>query len=234
MANELPDKDTINGIITIDKEKNWTSHDVIAFIRNHFGIKKAGHGGTLDPNATGLLIVLLGNATKLSDTFLNHDKEYLCRVTLGETRDTGDIEGNILSVSNVTATHEEILSAIFELVGEIEQIPPMFSAKRHNGKRLYELARKGIAIERKPSLIHIKEIEIIDIKIPDIIFKVLCSKGTYIRGLAVSIGEKLSCGAYLSDLRRLKSGNFDLSKSFTPSQLKTMEKNKFYESVSRI
>ena len=200
-----------DGIILINKPSGLTSHDVVDFVRKKFNIKKVGHAGSLDPLAEGLLIILVGKSTKLFSYFSNFDKEYLGLLKLGETTTTGDCEGKVIKVrdySNIELEKISRLSSIF--CGEIEQIPPMISAIRVNGKRLYSLARKGITIDRKPRKIKIYSIKILNIDLPFIEFYVHCSKGTYIRKLAEDIGEYLGCGAHIIKIKRLSIGPFKL------------------------
>lgn len=222
------------GVLIVDKEKNMTSHDVVDFVRKKFNIKKVGHAGTLDPNATGVLVLLLGKATKLSDKFLQEYKEYEAEMKLGEKTDTADCEGKVTSTREVTSTEKEIKEAIAEFVGETEQVPPMVSAKKVKGKRLYKLARKGVEVERKPKKITIKTIEIIGIDSPYVRFKLICSKGTYVRQLAEDIGERLGCGAHLTQLRRLRSGSFSIDEAVPFSRLKQMDRKSLDESIVRI
>ena len=222
------------GILVVDKEKDMTSHDVVNLVRKRFGIKKAGHAGTLDPNATGVLVLLLGKATKLSGQFLSDDKEYLATMKLGEKTDSGDCDGNIIEAKDVKAKEEDIKEAFKEFIGETEQIPPMVSAKRIGGKRLYKLARRGIEVERKPQGIVIKELEVEAIELPLVKFRVVCSKGTYIRQLADDIGERLSCGAHLVELSRTRSGSFSLKEAVAFSSLKEMDKETFNENIIRL
>jgi len=224
----------INGIFLVDKEKNMTSHDVVGYIRKRFKIKKVGHAGTLDPNATGLLVMLIGKATKMSNQFLEDDKEYTGILKLGERTDTGDSEGTVTDSRIITVQNKEISEVIKTFVGEIEQIPPMYSAKKIKGKKLYNLARKGLNVKRDPVVVNIKEIEITKISLPDVEIRVICSKGTYIRQLAEDIGEKLGCGAYLKELRRISSGNFKVENAVNFSTLKQGEENLFYENIIRI
>ena len=223
-----------SGILLVDKEKGMTSHDVVAAVRRRFSIKKVGHAGTLDPNATGLLILLLGKATKLSNKFLTEDKEYTAMMKLGERTDSADAEGKLISKKEVNVSEEELREVMSAFTGEIEQIPPMVSAKKINGKRLYKLAREGKIVERQPKKIVIKEIEITKIDMPFVLFRVLCSKGTYIRQLADDIGEKLSTGAHLTELRRLRSGMFSVQNAIAFSRLLKMEKENLNESIVRI
>lgn len=213
----------MDGMLIVDKPSGMTSHDVVEFIRRKFEIKKVGHAGTLDPSVTGVLIILIGAATKLSSRFANDDKEYEATLILGKKTDSGDAEGKVLSTgdfSKITKVHiEEIVNGF---KGKIEQVPPMVSALRFKGKRLYELARRGREVPRKPREVYIKELKIKEIDIPRIDFSVVCSKGTYIRKLCDDIGDKLGCGGHLSYLRRLRSGEFTIEKSISMEKLKSL------------
>ncbi len=215
----------INGIVLVDKPSGITSHDVVDFVRRRFHINKVGHCGTLDPIATGILVVLLGDATKLASKYLNDDKKYLCTMKLGVSTDTQDAEGKIVSIKaldNITA--EEITKVINSFKGEIEQVPPMVSAKHYKGTRLYKLARRGIEIEKQHTKIHIYNIDILSIDIPYIKFVMESSKGTYIRTLCHDIGQKLECGAHMYTLRRLSSGNFKIENAHTLKELEQLDK----------
>lgn len=228
-STERPTRD---GIILVDKPRGATSHDVVDIIRKRFGYRKVGHAGTLDPMATGLLIILLGRFTKKSDHFLNCDKEYIARLLFGVSTDTGDADGNVKARKDVLAgalTPENIESAVKFFRGPIFQIPPMYSAKKVKGRKLYELARKGIVVPRQPREVFIKELKVLDISPPRIEVYVKCSKGTYIRQLAEDIGEKIGCGAHLSSLKRTGIGPFRLSEALT--LLRLLEGNNFYESI---
>lgn len=215
----------MDGILLIDKPSGMTSHDVVDLIRRRFDIKKAGHAGTLDPAATGLLVVLVGRATKLSSRLTAGDKEYEAAVTLGRKTDSGDVEGKVLSENGCCGiTEEKIRDAFRSFEGETEQVPPMFSAVRHKGRRLYELARKGKEVPREPRKIRIEKLGINRIALPVIHFIVRCSKGTYIRKLCDDLGDRLGCGAYLSGLRRVSSGEFSLRDSIDMAALKSISK----------
>lgn len=227
-------KESIEGVLVVDKEKDMTSHDVVALVRRRFQIKKVGHAGTLDPNATGVLVLLLGKATKLSNKFLDEDKEYIATMKLGEKTDSADSAGKVIETKEVNVTSLEIEEVVGTFTGEIEQIPPMFSAKRFKGKKLYELARKGIKVERNPRKVTIKELEIMKIEMPFVVFRTLCTKGTYIRQLADDIGAKLGCGAHLTNLRRTRSGAFSLEKAVSISFLKEAEKEELNGNIVRI
>jgi tRNA pseudouridine55 synthase len=226
--------DDMAAILVVDKEKGMTSHDVVKMVRRRFSVKKVGHAGTLDPGATGVLVLLLGRATKLSGKYSGEDKEYAAVMKLGEKTDTGDMDGDVTSTKDVKVSDKEIKEAVSSFVGEVEQVPPMVSAKRVNGKRLYKLARKGLEVERKPQKIFIEEIEVIRTDIPFVAFRVVCSKGTYVRQLAEDIGEKLGCGAHLTELRRTRSGSFSLDGSVPFSELCKMDREKFNASVIRL
>jgi len=214
----------MDGILLVDKPQGLTSHDVIDFVRKRFGLKKAGHAGTLDPMATGLLVVLTGKYTKKSNSFLNDDKEYEATLTLGATSDTGDAWGRI-SAGRACAkvTEKEIKDVFNKFLGEIEQAVPSYSAKKFKGRKLYEFARKGIEVKVEPKKVTIHSIEITGIDLPEISFKVSCSKGTYVRQLCADIGAALGCGAYLSGLRRTRSGDFTISEAATLEELKSMD-----------
>jgi tRNA pseudouridine55 synthase len=197
-----------NGIINIYKEAGFTSHDVVAKLRGILKQKKIGHTGTLDPNAVGVLPVCLGSGTKLCDFLTEKDKEYIAVLRLGMTTDTQDTGGEILSERPVNVSETEVRAAILSFMGIYPQIPPMYSALKVNGKKLYEIARAGQEVERKPRLVEIKELEILKINLPEIDFRVVCSKGTYIRTLCHDIGEKLGCGGVMAALERTRSGDF--------------------------
>jgi tRNA pseudouridine55 synthase len=208
------------GILLVDKPQGPTSHDIVDIIRRKFGIKSVGHCGTLDPMATGLLIVVVGKATKLSERLMGEDKEYEGTLTLGVTTDSQDAEGEKLSEKPVPAlTQDQVKEVFHQFEGDILQIPPMVSAKKIGGVPLYKLARKGVEVERKPRLIHIYRIDILRFALPEVDFRVMCTKGTYIRTLCYDTGEKIGCGGHLSRLRRLASGQFRVEKSHTLSAI---------------
>lgn len=213
-----------NGLINIYKEPGFTSFDVVAVLRGILKQKKIGHTGTLDPAAEGVLLVCLGNGTKLVDMLDNRDKVYECRMLLGRETDTEDTTGQTLSEKEVTCSKEEIESAIQSFVGEIMQIPPMYSAIKKDGKKLYELAREGKEIEREARPISIYNIEIKDISLPYVTFVVNCGKGTYIRSLCRDIGKKLGCGACMDHLLRTSVSHFTLDKSLKLSAVERLVK----------
>ena len=218
----------MNGIIIINKEKGYTSHDVVSKVKKILNISKVGHTGTLDPNATGVLPLLLNKGTKLSKYLIEHDKEYEVTLKLGIETDTIDSEGKILKEENISKElleEENIKNVLKFFLGKQEQIPPMYSAIKVNGKKLYEYARKGEEIEIKPRNIEIYNIELnsINKEEKEIKFKVSCSKGTYIRSLCKDIANKLGTIGYMKDLNRTKVGNFKIEDSITIEEL---EKNK--------
>lgn len=221
----------INGIINVYKETGFTSHDVVAKLRGIVKQKKIGHTGTLDPDATGVLPVCLGNATKLCDMLTDKSKEYVATMRLGFCTDTQDISGEVLKKEEVNVTTEQVTEAVMSFVRKYDQIPPMYSALKVNGKKLYELAREGIEIERKARSVEIFAIEILDINLPDITMKVHCSKGTYIRTLCHDIGLKLGCFATMVSLKRTKVANFLLENAYTLSQIEACVKDEKLQDI---
>ena len=215
----------INGIVNIYKEKGYTSHDVVAVLRKVVGQKKIGHTGTLDPDATGVLPVCLGRATKVCELLTDHDKTYEALLLLGKTTDTQDISGEVLEERDPgDLTEEEVRSCIESFIGEYDQIPPMYSALKVNGKKLYELAREGKIVERAARRVQIFDIEILSIALPRVTMKVHCSKGTYIRTLCHDIGQKLGCGACMEKLTRTKVSRFEIKDSLTLAQIEVLKK----------
>jgi len=208
----LPATELKEGILLINKPEGRTSFSLIRALRKLTGIKKIGHAGTLDPFATGVMVLLIGrDYTRLSDKLLFQDKEYFGSVSLGVSTDTYDCDGKVVARSKKIPTLEEIQEIVMKFQGEIEQVPPMFSAKKVQGKKLYEIARKGISIERAPAKIQLTT-EILSYEYPNLNLRIACSKGTYIRSVAHEIGQMLGCGAHLSKLNRTRSGNFCLEK----------------------
>jgi tRNA pseudouridine55 synthase len=204
--------DPFDGAILIDKPAGPTSHDVVDAIRRAFGIEKAGHCGTLDPNATGLLIIVVGKGTKLSEKLMADDKVYEGTIKFGETTDSYDAAGELVSSLPVLPmTLEEINQAAAAFQGDIMQTPPMVSAVKVKGVPLYKMARKGIEVERKARLIHVYSFHFSKYEEPIGFFRVACTKGTYVRALAHELGQKLGCGAHLATLRRTVSGRFDVA-----------------------
>ncbi len=216
-------KESIDGVLLVDKEPGMTSHDVVGLARKRLGIKKIGHCGTLDPMATGLLILVVGRATKIQDLLMSEDKEYEGTITLGVTTDTQDKEGQVVEEKEVPELTEEQIKVPFdEMRGDFYQTPPMVSAIKKDGVPLYKLARQGKQVEREPRLVHVYTYQILKIALPEIDFRVLCSKGFYVRTYADEIGKQLGCGAHLSALRRTRSGNFDLERSVKVSDMREM------------
>lgn len=209
----------MDGVIVIRKEKGFTSHDVVAKLRGILHMKKIGHTGTLDPDAEGVLPVALGKATRLVDMITDKEKTYEAVMRLGVVTDTQDMSGTVLSqTTELSVTEEELCTVVSSFEGDYMQVPPMYSALKVNGKKLYELAREGKTVERKPRPVHFYEIEILDISFPLVRFRVTCSKGTYIRTLCHDIGEKLGCGAAMESLLRTKVGRFTLDDAITLAQ----------------
>lgn len=218
-----------NGVIIVNKEKGFTSHDVVAKLRGILKQKKIGHTGTLDPDATGVLPVCLGHATKLCDMLTDKDKTYETVMLLGKVTDTQDISGQVIEEYDIDSMREagnlddsKIMEVINSFVGDYNQIPPMYSALKVNGKKLYELAREGIEIERKPRPVRIIAIENVRIEYPRVYMTVSCSKGTYIRTLCHDIGQKLLCGACMEELKRTKVSNFCIQESLTLSEISSL------------
>jgi tRNA pseudouridine55 synthase len=207
----MQDFSALDGAILVDKPAGPTSHDVVDAVRRKFGLKKVGHCGTLDPNATGLLIIVLGRGTKLSERLMGDDKVYEGTIKFGESTDSYDCDGEILETKLVpTLTLEQLNEEAAKFIGDQMQMPPMVSAIKKNGVPLYKLARKGIEIEREARLIHIYNFRFTSYAEPLGQFRVACTKGTYIRSIAHDLGQKLGCGAHLTTLRRSGSGRFDV------------------------
>lgn len=218
MSNEL------SGVILVNKHKGVTSHDIVFKIRNLYGTKKVGHTGTLDPLATGVLPVLVGRSAKAAEYLLSENKKYIAEIKLGIATDTEDITGKILEKCDTLPTKNEFFEACKRFVGKINQVPPMYSALKVDGKKLLDLARQGIEIERKPREIIVFSIEpsVIDEKEGRYQITVECSKGTYIRTLCADIGKSLGCGATMCELQRTKSGDFVLENAYTIKELEAM------------
>ena len=220
MANEIEQ----SGVVVVDKHEGVTSHDIVFKMRKLFGTRRVGHTGTLDPMATGVLPILIGRSAKASEYLSAEDKGYTAEITLGITTDTEDISGKILTKCDTLPDQSRVFEVCREFVGDISQVPPMYSALKVDGKKLVDLAREGITIEREVRTIHISSIipEVIDEKRGVYRLSVECSKGTYIRTLCADIGARLGCGATMSALRRTKSGNFTLDNSHTIEQIEKM------------
>lgn len=219
----MQDFSALDGAILIDKPAGPTSHDVVDAIRRKFGIKKVGHCGTLDPNATGLLIIVLGRGTKLSERLMGDDKVYEGTMKFGEATDSYDCDGELTASLPVPLmTLDQLNEEAATFIGDQMQVPPMVSAIKKNGVPLYKLARKGIEVEREPRLIHIYNFRFTEYTEPLGTFKLACTKGTYVRSVAHDLGNKLGCGAHLTTLRRAVSGKFDVADARTLDQVMNM------------
>ena len=222
----------LDGVLLVDKAAGMTSHDVVALVRRQLGIKKVGHCGTLDPLATGLLLITIGRGTKVQDLLMSEDKEYVGTLTLGASTSTQDREGEVIETKPVPELAEADIRAAFEKFrGDFYQTPPMVSAKKHGGVPLYKLARQGKVVEREPRFVHVYRYNIDRVSLPDVDFSVLCSKGFYVRTYANDIGQLLGCGGHLKALRRTKSGRFDVTNAITVDQIKELPRE---EIVGRI
>ena len=225
----------MDGVLIVRKEKGFTSHDVVAKLRGILRMKKIGHTGTLDPEAEGVLPVVLGKATKLVELLTEKEKTYEVVMRLGLETDTQDMTGTVLETFPVSVTEEQVIKAAESFLGERQQIPPMYSAIKVNGKKLYELAREGKAVERKARNVHFYEIKVLETALPEIRMTVTCSKGTYIRTLCYDIGRKLGCGACMKELLRTRSGQFTLEDSLTLEEIQTcMDQGKLQEHIRDI
>lgn len=212
----------VDGVLLLDKPQGRSSNSALQHARRLFNAAKAGHTGTLDPMATGLLPICFGEATKFSSELLDADKRYLATVALGVSTDSGDADGRVISERPISCNANDIESVGREFLGEIEQVPPMFSALKRDGKPLYEYARAGIELERPARTVCIHDLTIISVSGSSFEMSIHCSKGTYIRSLAIDMGERLGCGAHLSDLRRTAIGRFDLENAVTLAALEEM------------
>ena len=224
--------DPLDGVLLVDKARGMTSHDVVALVRRCLGTKKVGHCGTLDPLATGLLIVVVGRGTKIQDLLMSEDKEYIGTMKLGVLTDSQDADGAIVETRPVPEIPRADIDGAFQRFhGDFYQMPPMVSAIKKDGVPLYKLARQGKVIEREPRFVHVYAHEIIAVRLPEIDFRVVCSKGFYVRTYAFDIGNVLGCGAHLQELRRTKSGRFTLDHSVTVDELRTGDRSAI---VSRV
>jgi tRNA pseudouridine55 synthase len=206
----------IHGVLNLNKPPKLTSRQAVDCVKRLLNVKKAGHGGTLDPDATGVLLICLGDGTKLFEALQVGTKEYEGTLTLGITTDTLDANGQITKITDTSQiTPDQVRSVCQQFVGEIEQVPPMFSAVKYKGKPLYKLARRGLEVKRRSRQVFIESIELLSLNIPEVRFRVVCSKGTYIRALAADIGAALGCGAHLSELIRTRSGVFKIEEAHT-------------------
>lgn len=217
----------MNGVLVVNKPKEFTSFDVVALVRKLSGQRKIGHTGTLDPNATGVLPLLLGNATKAQDIIINHDKEYEAEFRLGFTSDTLDVWGNVRECSDKKISREDIEKIIPDFTGKIQQIPPMFSAVQKDGKRLYDLARQGIEVERQPREVTVYSLALTDFdeRTQTGALKIKCSKGTYVRTLIDDIGRVLECGGIMTALNRTNACGYSLDEALTLEQIKSLADN---------
>lgn len=208
-----------NGILVIDKSAGWTSQDVAAKLRGVFHERRVGHGGTLDPMATGVLPVFIGRATRAAEFLESAEKEYVAGLRLGVVTDTQDTSGTVLETNSVCVTRAQLEAALRQFLGPIEQIPPMYSAIKINGQKLYELARRGQEVARKPRSITIHALELLEGEGADWTIRVRCSKGTYVRTLCHDLGRALGCGGCMSSLRRTRAGSFTLAQAVTMQQV---------------
>ncbi|MFZ5807341.1 MAG: tRNA pseudouridine(55) synthase TruB [Verrucomicrobiota bacterium] len=212
----------LDGLLLVDKPTRATSHDVVDFVRRKFSQKKVGHCGTLDPLATGLLMIVVGKATKVQDLLMSEDKEYRGAMKLGESTDTQDADGKIIETKPVPTLEKVVIEKVFEeFLGDFYQTPPMVSALKKDGVPLYKLARQGKVVEREPRLVHVYEYKILKIELPEIEFHLRCSKGFYVRTYCHDIGQKLGSGAHLVRLIRTRSGNFSLEKAVSWEQMQS-------------
>ena len=214
----------MNGILLVDKPQDWTSHDVVAKLRGVFGERRIGHSGTLDPLATGLLVVFLGRATKAVEFSEAAEKEYVAHLRLGLETDTQDITGTVLRTSSEVPDRSALEAVLPRFCGDIQQLPPMYSAIKVNGKKLYEIARKGGEVERQSRQITIHELTLLGEENGDYLLRVRCSKGTYIRTLCHDIGQALGCGGVMTALRRTRIGGYDVRDAYTVTALSEMDR----------
>lgn len=223
---------TPDGVLLVDKAEGMTSHDVVAIVRRKLEIKKVGHCGTLDPIATGLLLLTIGRGTKIQDLLMSEDKEYTGALELGKSTSTQDRQGDVLETRPVPELSEEQIRAAFEKFrGDFYQMPPMVSAKKVGGVPLYKLARQGKVVEREPRFVHVYRYSIDGIALPEIHFTVLCSKGFYVRTYSHDIGEVLGCGAHLKSLRRTKSGRFDVDLAISVDDVKNKPREEILKRI---
>jgi len=218
--------DPFDGVLLVDKPSGPTSHDIVSKIRKTFRFKKVGHGGTLDPQATGLLLILVGRGTKLSELFISSDKTYEGTLTLGVATDSQDADGKVVQESDPgLVTAEQVEAEMRKLTGDLMQTPPMVSAVKVDGVPLYKRARKGQTVEREPRLIHVYEFSMTGFRLPEADFVLRCTKGTYVRTLCADIGDALGCGAHLSRLRRTVCGEMEIENAVPVDELLAMERN---------
>ncbi len=224
--------DITDGMLLVDKPAGPTSHDVVDEVRNRFKLTKAGHGGTLDPQATGLLVLLIGRATKLSNLLLESDKTYHGHLRLGVTTDSYDAQGAIVEERDPSSITRDMIEAETQrFTGDLQQTPPMVSAAKKNGVPLYKLARKGKVVERNPKMIHVYEFDLLDFDPPRARFALRCTKGTYVRSLCHDIGQNLGCGAILDELRRTQSGDLHIDEAITFEDLMQIDDDALLEHI---
>ena len=217
-------KNKVDGILVVDKPMDWTSYDVVNCVKRRFNVEKVGHCGTLDPIATGLLVILLGKATKFQDQFMGQDKVYAATMRIGVETDSEDRTGQVIATGGCSAVKEAQIREIAQsFIGPQLQTPPMVSAIKLHGQPLYKLARKGQTVERQPREITIHSFDVTRVALPDVDFTVRCTKGTYVRTICADFGRKLGCGAHMLELRRLQSGSFNLDNAVTIDQIKAWE-----------
>jgi len=232
MLSAMKSGNEIDGVLLVDKAASMTSHDVVAITRRALDTKKVGHCGTLDPLATGLLILTLGRGTKIQDLLMSEDKEYVGTLKLGEVTDSQDADGKVTASSPVPEISlEQIAAAFAKFHGDFYQMPPMVSAIKKDGVPLYKLARQGKEVERAPRFVHVYAHEILAVRLPEVDFRVMCSKGFYVRTYAHEIGAELGCGAHLKALRRTKSGRFSVDGAVTVAELKAGPRDAIAERV---
>lgn len=221
-----------DGVLPVDKPAGPTSHDIVHRIRRTFGFRKVGHGGTLDPLATGLLVVLIGRGTKLSDQFAAGDKTYEGTLVLGVATDTQDAEGTVVTRGETDGIGRNQVAQIMKsMEGDRLQTPPMISAVKVNGVPLYKLARKGKTVRREPKLIHLYAFDLVDFRPPEADFRLSCTKGTYVRTLCAEIGESLGCGAHLGALRRTDSGNLSIDQALSLPEILKMDRTELLRHI---
>jgi tRNA pseudouridine55 synthase len=224
--------DPFDGVLVIDKPAGPTSHDVVEAVRRTFGFKKVGHGGTLDPMATGVLVILIGRGTKLSNHFIGSDKTYRGTMLLGVSTDSHDMDGEVTGEADCSAvTRAQVEAEMEKLTGDMMQVPPMVSAVKVNGVPLYKRARKGQTVEREPRLIHVYEFSLLDFKPPRVDLLLRCTKGTYVRKLCADIGESLGCGACLERLRRTESGDLHVENAVELEEVLRMEREELLDLI---
>lgn len=224
--------DSLSGVLLLDKESGMTSHDAVAITRRALDIKKVGHCGTLDPMATGLLLITIGKGTKIQDLLMSEDKEYVGTLKLGIVTDSQDAEGEVVEENPVPSLTPDAIEAAFnKFKGDFYQTPPMVSAIKKDGVPLYKLARKGISVEREPRFVRVYAYEILAIRQDEIDFRVVCSKGFYVRAYAADIGKELGCGAHLQALRRTKSGRFAVDSALSVTSLKSLPRADIVEKI---